>query len=524
MKNIVIICPYEGRIPLQVTSYRAFMPRYGMLTVADALKREGYDVKVYCEFSGSRINWQNVYAADVVCFSLMSFASLRGYMFAEKVRAHCDAPIIFGGTHASVLPENCLGYCDYVVRNEGERTIVALLDALKNGGNVTAVKGISYRNAAGKIVHNPDGEFLKKLDLIGDPGCVNGYSKRSIGFYMKDMFLNGVPRFNIAVTQASRGCPLKCTFCFAKNELGNEYRKRDPELVLREIEISMKKLGTKFVFFADNDFALDREHTLAILRLLEQRFHGDLDYFFFTRIFIAKDQELMEAVQRAGRACIGIGIESVEPETLKYFRKPQNLDDIYECLEIFGGYKVKLQLLFVFGADTDNVGSIQKALDLALRFRVYNWGFCSIYDFPTRGKVLGVPQTIPDHRFIHRDWRFYSGNFVVHYPRWIPPSVLQKDMSDAYRKFYGVNRSAFYQYHPIQATYKYYIPFLRKVEDGLYYRDGSLREELLPGPAADMQMLDMHFNRWTLAGELARFYAENLFRAQAWKYLFSLPV
>lgn len=523
LKKITIICPYDDTLPLQVTSYRAFMPRYGMLTVADAMRRAGYSVTAFCELSGSRIHWPTVFHSDAVCFSLMSFGSLRGYAYADRIRKRCPGiPVIFGGSHASVLPEDCLDHCDFVVKNEGEATIVDLLNTIFSERDAVSVNGVAFKNRDGTVTHTPPRAFIESLDFIADPSVIRGYSERNLGFYIKDTLRNGVPRFNVAVTQGSRGCPFGCTFCFVKQELGTKYRKRDPDLVLREIELSLKHLKTRYIFFADNDLTLDREHAMQIFERIEKRFGGNVDLFFFSRITIARDRELMRAIERAGRACIALGVESVEPDTLLAFDKKQTVEDIRECLDLFAGFRVKLQLLFVFGSDTDTVDRIRKAVDFVVERRVYNWGFCSLYDFPTKQQVLGAPQSLPDHRFIHRDWRFYSGNFVVHYPRNMKPSTLQREMSRAYRKFYAGNPNAFYQYHPIQATYKYYLPLLERAEAGLYTRDEILKEDLLPGPMAMAKELPMNFSRAALASELARFYAGNLTRPQSWAYLSSL--
>ena len=523
MKRVTIICPFDDSLPLQVTSYRAFMPRYGMLTVSAALRDSGYRVTAYCELSGSRVHWPTVLRSDAVCFSLMSFSSHRGYAMADRVRrARPDVPIIFGGSHASVLPEDCLEHADYVVRNEGEETVQELLHTLFSGGDVSAIRGLSWRGEHDAPMHNPPRPFMQKLNRMADPLLVQGYGPRSLPFYIKDTLRNGVPRFNIAVTQASRGCPYNCRFCFVKQELGTAYRIREPELVVREIEHSLKTLNTRYVFFADNDVALRREYALELFRLLRERFGGDLDMFFFSRIFIARDAELMQAIQAAGRACIGVGIESLEPETLDTFDKRQRLSDIHECLSLFGKYDVKLQILFVFGSDTDTPDSMRKALDMALHYRVYNWGFCSLYDFPTRQAVTGFEQSLPDERFIHRDWRFYSGNFVVHYPLRMKPSTLQRAMRSYYRTFYRTNRDTFYQYHPIQATYEHYIPFLERAERGMYDHGGILRTDRLPGPLTQNKRINITFRKRDLLPELARFYSQNLTRRQAWDYLLSL--
>ncbi len=60
-----------------------------------------------------------------------------------------------GGTHPSEMPEDTLRFCDFVVRKEGDVTVIDLLDALQTGRDLSTVQGISYKKD-GKIIHNED--------------------------------------------------------------------------------------------------------------------------------------------------------------------------------------------------------------------------------------------------------------------------------------------------------------------------------------------------------------------------------
>jgi len=130
--------------------------------------------------SGSTIDWDYVARSDYVCFSLMSFCSHRGYALMKKVRSLTNVPIICGGSHATVLPGECLDYADYAVRNEGEATVIELLSALDNHRDVAGIAGISYRDG-GAVVHRPNREFIVDLNWSVDYSIIDGYGTSEAG-------------------------------------------------------------------------------------------------------------------------------------------------------------------------------------------------------------------------------------------------------------------------------------------------------------------------------------------------------
>ena len=98
----------------------ALFPEYGMPLVATIVRDAGYDVRVFVEHIGP-IDWEQVLESDVVCFHAFSSTLPKTIEYIGKVKAaRPDVPIIIGGTHASVMVEDTLQYCDVVVRKEGD--------------------------------------------------------------------------------------------------------------------------------------------------------------------------------------------------------------------------------------------------------------------------------------------------------------------------------------------------------------------------------------------------------------------
>jgi anaerobic magnesium-protoporphyrin IX monomethyl ester cyclase len=520
--RIALITPIEDDIPVQVSAYKAWMPRYGSVAVAQVIKDAGYDIRHYCEHSGSVIDWDFVKSCDYVCFSLMTFCAYRGYSQADRVREICDARIIIGGCHATVAPEDCLDHCDFVIRNEGEAAVLELLETLEKGGDVSSIGGLSYRDREGAVLHNPDHEFMHDIDRPVDMSIIEGYPKNRFGRFLGEAVrLFRIPRISLPVAQSSRGCVHRCSFCMVKYELGSSYRMRSPEVVLDEIERSFRYLGSRTVFFVDNDFTHNTDHALAILEPLIQKYDGHLSIYFFSRIDLVRKPRLMEALGRIDNVYIGMGFESTNDETLSQFSKGQTRREFDEDVRIANELGLNIHGLFIFGGDADTVESLSRTVDFAIDSRLYTVGFSALYDIPGKEKTVGIPQLIPDNRFIHRDWRLFTGHFVVFFPRRIRPSRLQRMIIDGQKHFFRKNHETLYQYFPVYASSEPYCRYLEEQEQGLYDENDVLIEERLEGRTFEdlARFVPIRPSRTVALREISEFFLHNLFRGKAWRML-----
>jgi anaerobic magnesium-protoporphyrin IX monomethyl ester cyclase len=519
--RVALITPIEDEIPVQVSAYKAWMPRYGSVAVAQALKDAGYDTRHYCEHSGSIIDWDYVMSCDYVCFSLMTFCAYRGYKQADRVRENSDAKLIFGGCHATVAPEDCLDHCDFAVRNEGEETLLELIDALENGRDTSRIQGMSYRDSSGAFHHNPDRPFMSDISSPVDISVIEGYPPNRLGrFLLEALTRRQLPRISLPVAQASRGCVHKCRFCMVKYELGSQYRERPAEVVLEEIERAFEHLGSRTIFFVDNDFTHNTDHALSILEPLVEKYDGKFSIYFFSRVELAKKQRLLDVMSRIENVYLGLGFESTNDSTLSEFSKGQT-SDFERDVSILNGYGFNIHGLFIFGADADTEASLMETVNFSLGSKLYTVGFSALYDIPGKEKTVGIPQILPDHRFIHRDWRLFTGHFVVFFPRQIRPSRLQRIIIDGQKHFFRKNRDTFYQYFPVYASSEPYCSYLEEQEKGLYDSQDRLIEERLQGRTFENleRIVPIIPSRLVKFREVSEFLVQNAFRAKSWKML-----
>ncbi|MHA1569072.1 MAG: B12-binding domain-containing radical SAM protein [Alphaproteobacteria bacterium] len=516
--RVSVVSPVEQDLPMEETSFKLRMPRYGVLPLTGALKDAGYETKLFCEYSGSRLDWDTIRSSDYVCFSLMSFSALRGYRMADEVRRSSKAVVIIGGAHASVEPADCLEHADYVVRNEGEGTLLDLLRTLVDGGDVAEVAGLSYRDAAGVVRHNPAREFLADIDRPVDLRWIEDYEPNRLRHLFRAALRLQFPRLAIPIVQTSRGCAYRCEFCMVKYEFGCDVRLRDPQVVVDEVERAFEVTGSRMLFIADNDFVHDEDHCLAVLEPLIEKYDGQFDLYFFACLTLARRKRLLQTLRRIRNVYAGVGIESIDDQTLTEFRKGHNETQIDDALRVLRETNINLLAFFVFSGESQTVADLRRTVDFTIAQRFFNISYCSLTDYPGREAQLGIPQMFPDHRFIHRDWRFYNGNFVLHYPRLMKPSTLQREIYEGYRRFYRANRWQPYQYKAWMATIPPYLAYLQEVERGLYDDKEELLEDKLIGrgitdlaPRLDIRVPFRH-----RLAERLRFYAFNLIRPAAW--------
>ncbi|MBN2158230.1 MAG: B12-binding domain-containing radical SAM protein [Spirochaetes bacterium] len=530
MKRISIIVPLEGPGKYDFISGFFVNPPYGILPVATRLKKHGYEVKVFAEIISKDIDWDYVFLSDYIAFCTMTtFSAPKAYRYAKKIRAKSKVPIIWGGVHASILPEECLEHCDYVVRGEGEDTIVELLDAIEENRDVSAIKNLSFKTADGKMIHNPYREFMKDFDDKVDTSLIHGYGPLSKNVDPMEAFVRH-GRVHLQPIQASRGCPYNCRFCMCPREFGRTYRTRDIDTIIAEIDDGLTRLKNNVFIFVDNDFALDRKRTKVLMSRIIERFGRDtLNLVGFTRPEVGEDPELMELMRDAGFKVLVLGIESTSDAVLQELDKKQTAARIEKNIDAIHSCGLGIWAAMVVGADADTIDTVRDSVDFLLKKNFFLLGFNSLTPAIYQTKVFGIPQHFPDNRYIHNDWRFFTGAFVNHFPKNIRPSTLQREIKNGYSKFYSFSKNRkelstyltplfmlarllrfypsaimawqklirpidayggiarrVYTMKPLFKAMDNYLPFLEKAEEGLYDGERLIEERLPPVDNLDL--------------------------------------
>ncbi len=222
--------------------------------------------------------------------------------------------IVFGGPTATFSAEHVLGECpevDICVRGEGEVTAAELAEALRCGGSLDRVAGISFRGDHG-IHHNPDRPLLcgdagdDELDIVPSPyleGLIPAAEAPAVGVI------------------TSRGCVYRCTYCNFSAMFRHTIRNHSVERVIAELRLIDRALvRPQRIRIFDDLFPLDRGRARRLLGAIADERFRNVRLGCQSRADLV-DGELLRQMRRAGFTSIRFGLESAVPKVLRTIRK-----------------------------------------------------------------------------------------------------------------------------------------------------------------------------------------------------------
>lgn len=410
MKNIYFI---EAKSPGAHIFSRSALPRLGSILLGTIFKQRGYNVKVFIEDIAPPA-WNLLEDADMICISSISSTAIRAFQIAERFKKS-GTPVALGGPHSTFLPEESLQYADYVIRGEGEETLVELVEHLETGKPLDSINGLSYKTAEG-IVNNPPRELLKDLESAPIPDFSLVYK------WEKAM---------VKPIATSRGCPFACRFCSVIPMFGRKYRFKSIGRIIDEIMAANPKKG--HLFFIDDNFAANKKRTKELLRAIIDK-KIKFEWSAQVRTDVAKDPELLDLMKKAGCFAVYIGFESINPKTLSLYNKGQELADIENSIKLVKQHNINIHGMFVLGSDTDDIETIRNTGKFAKKLDIESIQFMMLTPLP------GTPvfeELKSSGRLIHTDWSRYDAHHAVFEPKLMTAFELHVETLKAMARFYS---------------------------------------------------------------------------------------
>ncbi len=270
--------------------------------------------------------------ADIVGITAYTASVYRAYQISQVYRKQ-GIPTVMGGIHVSMMPEEALQYCDTVVKGEAEEIWPKVLEDFETGNLQTQYTGT-----------------WPSLETLPLP--------------RRDILRN--PYYQWGSIQTSRGCPMNCTFCSVTAFNGRRFRRRSIDAVLEELE----QIPQKKIMLSDDNIIGHGKKDLEWARDFFSRIiEKNIKKIFFaqTSILLGEDPELVRLAARAGLKIAFVGIESINPNTLKSYGKSINLKRLQQnrYKELIAGIRnegIAFLGAFVLGGDEDNLSTFHSTL------------------------------------------------------------------------------------------------------------------------------------------------------------------
>ena len=341
--------------------------------------------------------------ADLAAVSVETYTAKRSYQIATEYRRR-GVPVVMGGFHAALCPDEVGKFADAVVVGEAETVWPEVLDDAR----------------AGKL--------RRRYEAAGRPPLAGLRPDRSI--------FRGKRYLNVGLVEAGRGCHFKCDFCAVTKVFDATQTRRPPGEIVEEIKRVRRDFGRKLIFFVDDNITSNLDQAKDFFRALIPL---KVRWVSQSSINAAHDEEFLGLLKASGCMGVLIGFESVDPKNLASMNKRFNtmrggFDAALANLRQFG---IRVYGTFVFGYDFDTPKTFEETVAFAKRQGLYIAAFNHLTPFP------GTPlydRLGREGRLRYEKWWLddrYGYNEIPFTPRSMSPAELRERCVAARRSFYS---------------------------------------------------------------------------------------
>lgn len=395
--KLTLIHPCVGRIP-----GKSYIKSWQMEPLAPAYLAALTPPEVEIEFWDDRLEKIPFdRPTDLVAISIETYTAKRAYQIATEYRRR-GVPVVMGGFHATLIPEEVAEYAEAVVIGEAEQTFPQLIEDFRNG-RLQRVYKTEGRSDISRI--KPDRSIFK--------------GKR----YLK-----------VGLIEAARGCTFKCEFCAVTTYFDASQTRRSTDLIIEEIREMKSDKG--LFFFVDDNIASNPREAKAFYRALTPL---KIRWVSQASITMSYDEELLSIMKESGCQGVLVGFESLNKENLENMNKKFNSarGGFEPALARFKQYNIRLYATFIFGYEKDNLDAFYDTVEFCKKHKIYMAAFNHLTPFP------GTPlyqKLAEEGRLLYDKWwlddRYMYGQ--VPFRTSIAPEVIQKECVKARKRFYSI--------------------------------------------------------------------------------------
>jgi anaerobic magnesium-protoporphyrin IX monomethyl ester cyclase len=274
-----------------------------------------------------------------------------------------QVPIVWGGYFASLYTDACLNakYVDFVVKGQGEDTLLELIEALRGARDFSRIRGLAFKDQFGLHVSSAE-RPLKAPDEFPWPP----YHRLDASKYIAHTFLGS----RTAVHQASIGCPFRCNFCGVVPVYDRE-KMESPARTAAILNHLQKTYGINAVQFYDNNFFLREDHALELAGRITPM---NLKWWCEARVDIVLrySEATLRKLREAGCVMIFFGVESGSDAALKSMKKQLTAEQSLELAGRIRRVGIIPEYSFIFGNPEDAERDVAENIAFIRRIKKVN--------------------------------------------------------------------------------------------------------------------------------------------------------
>ena len=400
--------------PKHLTTYPVSLTLIASLTPSD------WDIEIIDERMGEAIDYDE--KVDLVGITIRTLTAPRAYAIAKQYRKR-GVKVVLGGPHVSVLPSEATLHADSIIIGEAEPVWGQLIADFEQGQMRR-----SYRAAEMPPL---GGHPLPRYDLVKQ----HNYS----------------PMIQI---ESSRGCPLMCSYCSVPDLYGKSYRERPVNQIVDEI-IAFKEMvfdsaplpigmppGHKrklHIAFVDDNIWPRRKHTRELLQAIID-LNLDIEWSAQAHINSLRDPEFLAMAKASGCQLIGIGLESINQESLNGVNKKGNQVHMFaDTLQMIHDAGIGVQGYFMFGFDQDKPDGFEKTAQFIMDTHIEMPVFFITTPYPG---TSFYNQLNSEGRIFNRNWARYDAHNLVVHSKGMPDEQLKEGFLYMHETVYSLENSA----------------------------------------------------------------------------------
>ena len=366
---------------------------------------------------------------------------------ARAIKEVYDCPIVLGGPHVSVLPEESCEkpYVDIVVRGEGEESWIEISNRLEEfladqpeystqafmhpeNEVFQGCLGLTYKTSDGQIHNEIDRTPIADLDSLPWPAYHLFKMKHYTNLQPATDHVDGARSFSILT---SRGCPYRCTFC-SQSIMPIKWRSRSPESVLAEWRHLVEDLGAEEIGILDDSANIRVKRLEELANLLIENDLNHVPWIFVNGIRAnLASKELLQLLKDAGLRRTAFGVESGDPEILKSIDKKVDHDTIRWAFRNAKEVGLETIAFLIIGLPGETRETMQRTIDFAIELDPLIANFSMMTPYPGT-KVYEIIKR--QGRFLINDWEDYV--FFEQKARYEMGDMTAELVEEMYRKAY----------------------------------------------------------------------------------------